>query len=107
MKYLPVLLTLLMLTGCYNVRTPLVSYDAPSAAPTKPSEEKPHKKTFKEEYGMSETVAVLLGLGAVFMATGLGSAYHEGETSDNVALIFGGTGLLLWGSAGIVYGVEE
>jgi hypothetical protein len=104
MRILPIILVLLMLTGCYNVRTPLVSYDAPAAVQQSSSKE--HKETFKEKYGMSKAVTVLLGLGAVFMATGLSAAYYDDE-SDEVALVFGATGIVLWGSAGMAYGVEE
>ena len=106
MKRLIIFLLVMFLTGCYSIRTPLGVYSLNATESPAPKEPK-KKKSFKEDTGLSPTVAVLLGIGAGAMLMSLSSATYDDSDSDVAAVVVGGTGLVFWGAAGIVHATEE
>ena len=98
------------MTGCAGLQTPIGTYNFSSAesAPKEAPKEAPKKdeRTFKEKSGVSPPVAVLLGLGAILMMTSIAAMNIDEGDGEEFMAITGGTGLLLWGSAGIVYLAE-
>lgn len=102
MKHLLILVILLCLTSCVSIQTPIGTFN--TAETSKPSQK---KKSFKKTTGISSTVVVLLGVGAGFMLTSIGVITSDGPGREEFAVITGGAGLVLWGSAGIVHLAED
>lgn len=100
-----------ILSGCFATNKPVtgdVTYTHLSQSEEPVSKKKPEPK---EGIGaMSAPVIVLLGLGAASMMMGLGATLYDDNQDDTAkvfALAFGGTGLVLWGVAGITALAED
>ena len=114
--FLTLIVLLSFLTGCAGIQTPLGTYrftSAESSEPTEPTKpvpkakEDPKKLTHKEKFGMSEPVMVLMAIGAGFMLTSIMAMnYDDGMGHEEFTVITGGTGILIWGVAGIVHVAE-
>ena len=76
--------------------------------PGMPDKPAPVAKKKTAVNGMSDEVAVLLGLGAVAMMVSMAGMTAD-ATADHpeFAVITGGTGLLLWGAAGITHLAQD
>ena len=112
--YLTLIVLLSFLTGCAGIQTPVGTYrftSSESSEPTKPAPKakKDPKKalTHRERLGVSEPVMVLMAIGAGFMLTSIMAMnYDDGDGHEEFTIVTGGTGILIWGVAGIVHVAE-
>jgi len=92
--------------GCAGIQTPVGTLSASKQVPTKPAPVKPKKKSFKESTGMSPAVGTLMFIGGLAMVLTLPVATTADFQDPIIPLIIFGSGLTLWGAAGIIYLVE-
>jgi len=107
MRHLFILLVLLsFMTGCAGIQTPVGTYRFTSDTQEKPKAKAKEPSSFEKETGLRPAVGTLMFIGGIAMLITL-PVTAAAETNDPVMpLVIFGSGLALWGAAGIVYFAE-